>query len=160
MLTQVNQSGRNRDPAFNSPQVAGYIKKLKTRIENLADKDNKSLLVNDALTYCIKPACRNALQSDQQLNQLWQGGPQRRDGTQLGSPQYSWFLHAAASEVVSMWIEANVDDIFGQSGPLREKFERGKAAFQQAHPGDGKGLMNYIKRTFSRPIKTNYISII
>ena len=144
----------NKNPAFNDGQVRGYISKLKERINNLADKGNKSLITSDALEYCIKPACRAGLTTNPALSQLFAGGPQR-NGVQYGHPFYSWFMHAAASECVSMWIQGNIDDIFGKTGPLRQKYEAGVAKVRQ----NGGNVVNYLKRTFSRPIKTAYVSI-
>ena len=144
----------NKNPAFNDGQVRGYISKLKERINNLADKGNKSLITSDALEYCIKPACRAGLTTNTALQQLFAGGPQR-NGVQYGHPFYSWFMHAAASECVSMWIQGNIDDIFGKTGPLRQKYEAGVQKVRQ----NGGNVVNYLKRTFSRPIKTAYVSI-
>ena len=151
--SSTSTGGRlNKNPAFNDGQVRGYISKLKERINNLADKDNKSIITSDALEYCIKPACRAGLATNTALQQLFAGGPQR-NGVQYGHPFYSWFMHAAASQCVTQFIDGNADDIFG-TGALRQKVTEGVAKVQQR----GGDVANYVKRTFSRPIKTAYIS--
>ena len=58
---------------------------------------------------------------------------------------------------MSTLINQNIDEIFGQAGPLRQKFEGGYNRCRAAHPNDTVGLQNYIKRTFSKPIKSWYI---
>ena len=150
----TTEKAKYRNPHFDDPQVRAYTAKLRERINNLADKGDKSLLTTDALEYCVKPACRAALESNSNpaLAQLYAGGPKRNE-VQYGHPFYSWFLHAAASQCVTDFIDGNVDDIFG-TGALRQKLNEGVAKVR-ANGGD---IANYVKRTFSRPIKTAYVS--
>ena len=145
---------RNTNPSFADPQVRAYTAKLKERIKNLADKGTKSVITSDALEYAVKPACRAALASNPALQQLFADGPVRNN-IQYGHQLYSWFLHAAATECVSQWIMNNIDEIFGTSGPLRQKVNAGVAKVQS----NGGNVVNYLKRTFSRPIKTYYVSV-
>ena len=154
-MATTGQKQKYSNPSFNDPQVKAYTAKLRERINNLADKGNKSLLTTDALEYCVKPACRTALESNSnpQLAALYAGGPKRNE-VQYGHPFYSWFLHAAASQCVTDFIDGNIDGIFGASGPLRQKLNEGAAKVQQR----GGDVANYVKRTFSRPIKTAYVS--
>ena len=151
----TTEKAKYRNPHFDDPQVRAYTAKLRERINNLADKGDKSLLTTDALEYCVKPACRAALEanSNPQLAALYAGGPKRNE-VQYGHPFYSWFLHAAASQCVTQFIDGNLDDIFGASGNLRQKFNEGVAKVRQ----NGGDVANYVKRTFSRPIKTAYVS--
>ena len=145
---------RNTNPSFADPQVRAYTAKLKERIKNLADKGTKSVITSDALEYAVKPACRAALATNPALQQLFADGPVRNN-IQYGHQLYSWFLHAAATECVSQWIMNNIDEIFGTTGPLRQKVNAGVAKVQ----GNGGNVANYLKRTFSRPIKTYYVSV-
>ena len=150
----TTEKAKYRNPHFDDPQVRAYTAKLRERINNLADKGDKSLLTTDALEYCVKPACRAALEanSNPQLAALYAGGPKRNE-VQYGHPFYSWFLHAAASQCVTQFIDGNADDIFG-TGALRQKVNEGVAKVRQ----NGGDIANYVKRTFSRPIKTAYVS--
>ena len=155
---------RNTNPSFNDPQVRAYTAKLRERIQNLADKDTgKSLLLSDALQYYIKPKIGAVLASNPTLQRIWAPIPTQRkrtkaDGTEIknGSPHWSWLLHALASECVNMYIQANIPGIF--HGGLGQKFQAGFVEYLRKHPNDYFGVWNYVKRTFSRPIKSWYIS--
>ena len=161
MTFQPISTGRRRErsEAFKDEQVSGYISKLKERIKNLADKDGgKSILLSDALNYGVKPVLAQLRPTSQVLTAVWSGGP-IRNGVQYGSPQYSWLVHAFASALVNDLIVTNVNSIFGASGPLRTKLNQGVAVYRSKHgTNDFFGLWNYVKRTFSRPIKTWYIT--
>ena len=161
MTFQPISTGRRRErsEAFKDEQVSGYISKLKERIKNLADKDGgKSILLSDALNYGVKPVLAQLRPNSQVLTTVWSGGPSR-NGVQYGSPQYSWLVHAFASALVNDLIVTNVNSIFGASGPLRTKLNQGVAVYRSKHgTNDFFGLWNYVKRTFSRPIKTWYIT--
>ena len=163
-MATAEQKQKYSNPAFEDPQVRAYTAKLRERIKNLADKDgSKSLLLSDALQYYIKPKIGAVLASNTTLQRIWAPLPtqpkrQNAKGEEIknGSPHWSWMLHALASECVNMYLQANISGIF--HGGLGQKFQEGFAKFLQKHPNDYFGVWNYVKRTFSRPIRSWYIS--
>ena len=168
-LQPLSTGRKGRSAAYDDPQVSKTIARLRTQINNLADKDQgKSLLLSDCLQYYVKPQMKQILATGHQgLQAIWTPLPTQKqrtkaDGTpiQTGSPHWSWLLHAIASEIINRNIEANEEGIFGPdaSKGLRLKYETGFRAFQGKHPSDYFGAWNYVKRTFSRPIKSWYIT--
>ena len=163
--TATQTATRTKNPHFDDPQVRAYTAKLRERIKNLADKGGKSLLLDDALQYFIKPNMRQKLQNSQTLKNIWAPLPGQKSRTnangeeiQQGSPHWTWLLHAFASEWVNVLIDTNKEAIFGASGRgLRDKYEAGVQKFLTDHGGDYAASWNYVKRTFSRPIKNWYV---
>ena len=149
-----------RKQKFQDGDVAAAMASLRRKIANLADKDNKPLMTTDYLQFCVKPYLRINTPKTQNLSTLYAGGPPKpasQGGGNYASVYYTWFMHKLAAEGVSDLIKQNIDDIFGD-GNLRAKYNTGIATFRQKHPGDVEAEQNYVKRTFSRPIKTWYIA--
>ena len=105
--------GYVRSQAYDDPQVARTITRLRQKLVNLEDKQPGSLIKNDVYKYLIKPAIGAAANmSGNDFNAL--RGPLKQVGSrQVGSSQFTWYMNAAASRYVDYLILENANSIFG-----------------------------------------------
>ena len=145
--------GYGKSPAYQDPQVAKTIARLRTKINALADKESGSLLHAD-MKIVAKRILGQSVANDVNIQALYQGGTTvtRKSGNvNYGSPFYSWFINACATRLTNALIWNYRNEIF--HGNLMTKVnECANSATAKGNDPDAA-----VKRRFAGVIKNWYL---
>ena len=149
----TKQGKQPRSAAYDDPQVARTITRLRQKLANLEDLQSGSLMRNDVYKYLIKPKFGQALQAGNTMLTALHGPAKQVGNRTVGSPQYTWFLNAVAGRVCDQFILTAANIIFG---PTSREFGAKVIAGANNYRG-ADGVPGYLKRRYSQTINRYWV---